>query len=498
MNSRGSGLLLHITSLPSRFGIGDLGPAAFEFIKFLSDAGQRYWQILPIHPTDPAYDNSPYHSLSAFAFNPLFISPEVMVLDGFLDESDLDFNIVFPGERVDFSSVIAYKEKLLSIACHRFIYSGEDTGFSDFCNNNEFWLEDYSLFAYLRRKMRPYAMPDWPEDIRSRKEEIIRKIKDDNWQEIRREKIIQYMFKLQWDRLHEECKRHGISVIGDIPIYVDSDSADVWLFPDFFKLDHNLKPLVISGVPPDFFSNTGQLWNTPVYNWEELKKADYSWWINRVKHLVGYVDYLRVDHFRGLVGYWEVPAGAVTAADGKWEEAPGWDFLKNLFKRFRCMPIIAEDLGIITPDVREVMREFSIPGMKVLQFAFTDGMADNPYLPHNIKRNCIVYTGTHDNNPIMAWFESDTSEKERKFISEYLGRDLNVNNINSELIRIAMMSVADISIIPVQDLLNLGSGSRMNKPGTDLGNWTWRVKPDQLTREISENLMSQTRIYGRI
>jgi len=498
MNTRGNGLLLHITSLSSRFGIGDLGPASDDFLQFLADAGQRYWQILPIHPTDPKYDNSPYHALSAFAYNPLLISPERMISDGFLEKTDLDPIPAFPKDYVDFASVISYKETLFSIAYERFMSKGGSEGFSDFCEKNAWWLDNYALFVALRKRYAPATWGDWPLKLKLYQAEAINEMKRKEYEGIQREQFLQYLFSIQWDRLRKTCKSKGIILIGDIPIYVDYDSADVWTNPGLFKLDAEQKPFVIAGVPPDYFSETGQVWNNPIYNWEEMEKNKYSWWIRRIEHLINHIDYVRIDHFRGLIEFWEIPAGSETAINGRWVMAPAKDFLRNLVRKFPYLPIIAEDLGIITPDVREVLREFSIPGMDVLLFAFGKGMAENPYIPHNITRDRIVYTGTHDNNPIQAWFAIEASVEEKKNLFAYVGREVSADEINMILIRMAMMSVANTAIIPVQDLLNLGVKSRMNQPGINAGNWIWKLDPGQLTSEISLRLRNLTEIYGRI
>ncbi|WP_319578697.1 4-alpha-glucanotransferase [uncultured Methanospirillum sp.] len=498
MRTRGSGVLLHITSLPSRFGIGDLGPGAYNFIRFLKDSGQRYWQILPIHPTEYEYDNSPYHALSAFAGNPLLISPEVMVSDGFIDPKDLEPVPVFTTGSVDFSRVIAYKEEVFARAFERFKGSENRSEFEKFCNKNAKWLDDYTLFQALRKKFSPLRWGDWPSDLKLRSPEALDRIRAEEADSVLREKFLQYLFSLQWSAFRTKCREAGILLIGDIPIYVDYDSADVWVYPRFFKLDESLKPEVIAGVPPDYFSETGQIWDSPVYEWDEIQSTGFSWWIQRIEHLASLVDYIRIDHFRGLIGFWEIPAGSETAVTGRWVPAPGYDLLNTLAKRSAYLPIIAEDLGIITPDVREVMREFSLPGMKVLIFAFGAGIAGSPYIPHNIPRDCVVYTGTHDNAPISGWFRAEASEEERRNLSAYLGHELRAEEVTWMLIRLAMMSVGNTVIIPMQDLLNLGNESRMNTPGSKTGNWLWRVKEEQIPDTLSGYLHDMTALYSRL
>jgi len=497
MRTRGSGVLLHITSLPSRFGIGDLGPGAYEFVQFLKEAGQRYWQVLPLHPTEFMYDNSPYHALSAFAGNILLISPDRMVSDGFIEATDLEPIPDFPSGHADFSRVISYKEDLFSKAFERFKVGEKRFDFLTFCRTNAWWLEDYALFQALRKKFSPVRWGDWPSDLKLRRADVLDVAREEEADGILKEQFLQYLFAIQWDALHAMCRDAGILLIGDIPIYVDYDSADVWVHPKFFKLDENLKPAAIAGVPPDYFSETGQIWDCPVYAWEEMESSGFSWWIQRIEHLSDLVDFIRVDHFRGLIGFWEIPAGSETAVTGRWVPAPGYTLLKTLANRSAYIPIIAEDLGIITPDVREVMHEFSLPGMKVIIFSFGAGIANSPYIPHNIPRNCVVYTGTHDNAPILGWFTSEASEEERQSLFAYLGREIRDNEVSWVLIRLAMMSVGNTVIIPMQDLLNLGIESRMNAPGTRNGNWVWRVSKSQINQALAEKLRDMTILYAR-
>ncbi len=498
MNTRGCGVLLHITSLPSQFGIGDLGPAAHDFIDFLSDAGQRYWQILPIHPTDAGYDNSPYHALSAFAGNPLLISPELMVSDGYLDPSDLAGAPAFPEGRVDYLSVIAWKETLFSVAFDRFMRRVPPSGFMEFCRKNEFWLDEYAIFMALRKRMHPLPRQEWPSELKSLTPDSREKVRKDESEEILREQFIQYLFAVQWQILRQTCHQRGIVLIGDIPIYVDYDSADVWTHPELFQLDQDYNPLFVAGVPPDYFSETGQVWGSPVYRWEELQKTGYSWWIARIENLISHVDYLRIDHFRGLVAYWEIPAGSETAVTGRWVDAPARDFLGCLARKFPYLPIIAEDLGVITPEVREIIHDFSIPGMKILLFAFGHDMPQNPYIIHHVPADCIVYTGTHDNNPIQGWYTQDTGQVERDNLARYLGREIDAGMINDALIRLAMMSGAKTVVIPMQDLLGLGSESRMNRPGVENGNWRWRVERSAWSGDLAWRMREMARIYDRI
>jgi len=495
MKQRGSGILLHITSLPSPYGIGDMGPWAYRFADFLSQTKQRFWQILPLNPTDPIYGNSPYHSISAFANSLLMISPERMVDDGFLSREDLKPVPDFPQRRIDYRQVIAYKEKLFHSAYERF-KERKNSEYEQFCSENGHWLEDFALFIALKAHFKGQIWSDWPQEIRDRQPEALQNMKKQLQERIKREKFLQYVFLKQWFSLKEYCNQRDIQIFGDMPIYVDYDSVDVWMAPEMFKLDESKRPLFVAGVPPDYFSETGQLWGNPVYRWDALKEKRYDWWMKRIKHNLKLFNLVRIDHFRGLVAYWEVPAGENTAINGKWVEAPAEDFFKVLLEQFPDSPIIAEDLGIITPDVREHMDRFGFPGMKILLFAFGDD-AKNPYLPHNHVKNCVLYTGTHDNNTVRGWFDNEASPAIKKRLLRYLGREVPAEEINWELIRIVMMSVANMVIFPMQDVLGLGEKDRMNRPSTPKDNWEWRLLPDQITLSLSERLREMTEMYGR-
>jgi 4-alpha-glucanotransferase len=497
MKTRGSGVLLHISSLPSLYGIGDLGPEAYRFADFLAGTGQKYWQILPLNPTDPAYDNNPYHSNSAFAKNTLFISPELMAEDGFIDASDIPRTETFPDQQVDFARVIPFKEEIFTRAYNRFSLKKDHRDFDTFITENAGWLEDFALFLALRSDLSGTTWNFWPDDVRLRKPKALQRERERLHNQIERIQFLQFIFMQQWQRLHTYCRKLGIHIIGDIPIYVDYDSADVWSHPDYFKLDHDFQPVVIAGVPPDYFSATGQLWHNPVYRWDALQRSGFAWWVQRIECNLEVVDVMRIDHFRGLVAAWEIPAGSTTAMEGKWVEAPAEKLLSTLAEHFPGIPVIAEDLGIITPDVQEVMQRFRIPGMKVLLFAFEEGFPHSPYLPHNVIPGCVLYTGTHDNNSVRGWMEDDATEVHRTRIQQYFGTVIPAEEMNRAFIRTAMATVADTVIIPLQDILGLGSSSRMNRPGTTEGNWKWRFSPDQLTPEIREKLRSMTHLYER-
>ncbi len=497
MKRRGSGILLHLTCLPSPFGIGDMGPWAYRFADFLAETKQSFWQILPLNPTDPEHYNSPYHSTSAFACNPLLMSPELLVQHGFLNEKDLEPRPDFPPRRVDFRAVIAYKERLFNRAYERFKGKDDANQYKRFCFENSHWLDDFALFMALKSHFHGQAWSDWPQDIRDRQPEAMKSAKKELSQAVEKERLLQYIFSDQWISLKSYCNQKGIQLIGDIPIYVDYDSADLWANPEIFKLDNEKRPYVVAGVPPDYFSETGQLWGNPIYRWDVLREMGYNWWVRRIEHNIKLFDLLRVDHFRGLVGYWEVPAGEGTAINGRWVEAPAEDFFKTLLKKFPYLPIIAEDLGIITPDVREIVHRFDLPGMKVLLFAFGGDLATNPYIPHNLVKNCVAYTGTHDNNTVRGWFEGEITPEDRERLLRYFGRDVPAEDLHWELIRLLMMSVASTVIFPIQDILGLGEDARMNRPATLEGNWQWRLLPDQMTPDLAPKLLEMTEMYGR-
>ncbi len=497
MKRRASGILLHITSMPSAYGIGDLGPEAYRWADFLAETKQGIWQILPLNPTDLAHGNSPYQSVSAFAGNPLLISPELMVRDGLLAEADAESRLDVPKGRVDYPVTVAYKEGLFNLAYERFRQRSHVPEYERFCAENAPWLDDFALFMALREHFPGKAWTEWPREVRDRHPGTMESLKDELHDALEKARFLQYVFFEQWHSLKVYCNHRGIQLFGDIPIYVIHESADVWANPGLFVLDDERRPAVVAGVPPDYFSETGQLWGNPVYRWDVLRKRGYGWWIQRVEHNCKLFDLIRVDHFRGLVGYWVVPAGESNAVNGNWIEAPAGDFLNTLLRRFPQLPIIAEDLGVITPDVREIMHRFELPGMKVLLFAFGEDLPTNPYIPHNLPRNCVLYTGTHDNNTARGWFEREATPEIRQRVFAYLGREVPADDIHWELIRLAMMSVANTVIVPMQDILGLGEEARMNRPATTEGNWRWRLSPGQLTAPIADNLREMTELYGR-
>jgi len=489
MNKRTSGILLHITSLPSPHGIGDFGPSSYEFVDFLKKSKQTYWQVLPLNPTEQTYGNSPYSSPSSFAGNPLLISPELLRKDGYLSKSDLHDPPLFPKDSVDFELVLSHKTELLKTAFESNLRGiAQYSGFRKFCIENKHWLDDYCLYTSIKSESNFGTWQNFPTDLRNRKRQSL-----DDWYEkeehfILYNKFLQYIFFKQWDSLKKYSNDNGIKIIGDIPYYVNYDSSDVWANQEIFKLDDNKNPEFIAGVPPDYFSKTGQLWGNPVYNWDKLKETQYSWWIKRIGHNLSMFDKLRLDHFRGFVSYWEVNAGETTAINGKWANIDAESFFNNLFSCFDKSKFIAEDLGLITEDVKEIIKHYELPGMKILLFAFGDDYPYGDYLPTNIGNQCVIYTGTHDNNTALGWWNEEAGDIEKNRVSEYLEKELNENNINWELIELAMKSRADTVIIPMQDILGLGASARMNTPSTTTGNWVWKLETMDFFTGIIEKL----------
>jgi 4-alpha-glucanotransferase len=476
---RSSGILLHVTSLPSPFGIGDLGPSAFSWIDRLHDAGQGWWQALPLGPT--GYGNSPYQSLSSFAGNGLLLSPEYLISDGLLGASDSASQ--FPSDRVDYDSVIPFKEQLLENAWQNF-HAGErrdlHPAYQEFCATQESWLEDYALFRALKNKFGGTYYLDWHEDLVQRKPAALAKVRRELANEIDRFRLEQFMLLRQAEELKRYAHSKGVKVIGDLPFFVSPDSSDVWANPEFFLLDERRRPRFVAGVPPDYFSADGQLWGNPVYNWDALRSTGYRWWIDRVRNLLGHVDVIRLDHFRGFAAAWYVPAGTTTAQSGEWVRGPGASFFEVVRKVLGRLPFIAEDLGIITTDVALLRDQFQVPGTRVLQFAF-DGQADNPYLPHNFVSNTVAYTGTHDNPPTREWYEQ-LPDSQKKTLSSYLKRQLKDSaEAAPALVELGWSSAAALSVAPLQDVLDLGVGSRMNVPGRASGNWRWRVTEEMMS-----------------
>ena len=485
---RKSGILLHPTSLPGEFGIGDFGKWAYRFVDFLANSGQSLWQILPLGPT--GYGHSPYQAYSSIAGNPLLISLQSLVDRFWLSPDDLRNLPRFPDSIIDFDTVIPFKKRLLKKAAAAFFKNGSgplQKEFLDFCRENESWLDPYARFAALKEANADTAWIDWRQKTVSRDQDILD------------QQFIQFEFFRQWKELKNYCRKNGIEIIGDIPIFVAHDSADVWANPELFDLDKQGRPRTVAGVPPDYFSETGQLWGNPLYLWEAMKDSGYSWWIERLRFLLDIVDIIRLDHFRGFEKYWEIPAGAKTAVEGRWVHGPGDDFFQALQSALGKLPFIAEDLGYITKEVHELRDRWGFPGMRVLQFAFGDDSPENPHKPHNFIQNCVVYTGTHDNDTSYGWFTAINDAKdraEREFALHYMGSD--GTDAVWDFIRLALASVADTAIIPMQDILGLGSEARMNFPATMGNNWRWRIRTKHLKPELVGRLYEMNRIYGRI
>lgn len=493
---RASGVLLHPTSLPSRFGIGDLGLEAYKFIDFLVAADQQLWQVLPVGPT--GYGNSPYMSYSAMAGNPLLISPDQLKEEQLLTDADLDHFPELPGHPVDFEQVIAHKMPLYTKAFENFQAHNSPIAqkeFAGFCETKARWLNDYALFMALKKHFQGVSWSSWDTDIATRTPEAIAHYENLLSDRISFHKYLQFAFFQQWSELKQYANLRGIEIIGDIPIYVAHDSADVWAHPDLFSLDEETRePSLMAGVPPDYFSATGQLWGNPVYNWEALQKQNFAWWVQRFESLLDYVDIIRIDHFRGFQAYWAVPMGEETAIDGEWLEAPGAELFTVIAEKLGKLPILAEDLGVITDEVIALRDQFDFPGMKVLHFAFNSG-CDNVFLPFNYDRNCVVYTGTHDNDTTIGWFYS-LSEEQKGDVWRYAGF-ISPWGIQWDLIRLAMGSVANQVIIPLQDILGLDGYARMNYPSVPEGNWAWRYWDGALTTELSDRLKTMTQTFGR-
>lgn len=498
MHRRGSGLLLHITSLPSPYGIGDLGPSAYAFADFLHRTGQSFWQVLPLAPTIPE-DHSPYNGASAFACSPLLISPDLLVKDGLLDRADTKDHPDFPPGEVDFQGVLEYKRKLFRKAYENYKADFErfDSALIEFSVGSSGWLPAYAVFAALKDHFQGRTWSDWSKPLRDRNPDALKALGGPLLERVHRETFLQFIVADQWRQLKAYCNKLGIRIVGDMPYYVNYDSADVWANPGLFKLGRGKRPTVVSGVPPDYFSATGQLWGNPVYDWDRLKETGYRWWLQRLRRNLELFDIVRIDHFRGFVAYWEVPAKEKTAVKGKWVACPTEDFFNTVFKHFSRPALVAEDLGFITADVREAIHDLGFPGMRVLLFAFGDDPAGSPHSPHRLCENLLYYTGTHDNNTVLGWYREEASAEAKAKLNLYLGKRTSERDIHWDFIRLGMMSIAQMIIIPVQDLLGLGAEARMNRPATASGNWKWRLAPGALTGAIADKLKALTEIYGR-
>jgi len=503
---RCSGILLHVSSLPGGHGIGDLGKSAYEFLDFLAESGPKIWQVLPLSPT--GYGDSPYQCFSAFAGNPLFIDLKALRDQGLLSLQDLASVPDLPNEQVDYGRVIDFKQGLLRKAAHNFFAARspvEGTAFDLFCQNNADWLDDYALFMASKAAHRGAVWVNWDAGLRRRNPDALTKWREQLASETRIHKYAQFEFFRQWEKLKAYCRHRGISVMGDVPIYVAHDSADVWAHQGLFRLDDQARPTAVAGVPPDYFSATGQLWGNPLYRWDVLAASGYSWWIDRFRASLKLFDFVRLDHFRGFEAYWEIPASASTADAGKWVKGPGAEFFQALQAELKELPFVAENLGVITPEVEAIRERFGFPGMSLLQFAFGNDPQGPTFRPHNYSRELVAYTGGHDNDTTVGWWTSSgvgesirtaaDIRKERDFTRAYFSFEN--EPINWVFIRAVLASVAATAILPLQDVLGLGSEARMNLPGTISGNWKWRYKPQVLTRELSERLRKLTVLYDR-
>ena len=492
--NRASGILLHISSLPSRYGIGTLGDEAYRFVDLLAESGQSYWQILPIGPT--LYGDSPYQSPSAFAGNPYFIDLEHLIRDGYIYREETE--ALYFGDdptRVDYGSLYKNRSRLFESLAERFDYNNGE--YADFCSRNEYWLNDYSLFMALKEENNGRPWNTLPEPLKMRDSGAVSDANERLASEVNKHRLLQFLFFKQWHWLKCYAHEKNVRIIGDMPIYVAYDSAEVWSHPHLFKLDNSRQPTFVAGCPPDGFSPLGQRWGNPIYNWESEREALFRWWRARVEHSLNIYDLIRIDHFRGFSEYYEIPSPEHTAVNGHWERGPGIDIFNYLRQELGELPIIAEDLGFLNGEVKEMLKESGFPGMKVLQFAF-DSCENNDYLPHNYTKNCVIYTGTHDNDTLLGWIRNagkDSVDRAKKYMG--LSADADEGELCRAFIRTAMAGVGDTAIIPMQDILGLGSEARMNLPSSVEGNWRYRLPADYASRIDCERLREYTRLFAR-
>ncbi|MCD4817324.1 MAG: 4-alpha-glucanotransferase [Candidatus Cloacimonetes bacterium] len=487
---RSSGILLHITSLSGKYGIGSLGKEAHEFVDFLKKSEQKLWQIFPLGPT--GFGDSPYQTFSAFAGNPLLIDLDLLIDEKLLEQSNLDNLSAFSETEIDFGELITVKDRILRKAFDNFEVS---ENYNEFHDEEQDWLNDFALFMSLKKHFQGASWSHWDRDIKLRELQAIEYYNEELKDEINYHKFLQFIFFQQWEKLHDYARKNNIKIIGDIPIFIGFDSADAWVNSDIFYFDENREPTKVAGVPPDGFSETGQLWGNPLYDWEAMEKDGFKWWIKRFEAALKQVDILRIDHFIGFVNYWAVPFGDKTAENGKWETAEGDKLFQQVQNKLGSLPIIAEDLGVLTPEIIKLRDQYGFPGMKVLQFAFYDGM-EGGFLPHNFTENFVVYTGTHDNETTKGWF-SNLPENVRDFTCSYLNFSGNESEIADKLIEAAWKSIAVFAIAPMQDFLNLDNSARMNYPGIAGGNWQWRMKKQYLTDELADKICRITEKFGR-
>lgn len=493
---RKSGVLLHPTSLPGPDGIGDLGPEAYRWIDFLAKSGTQLWQILPLGPT--GYGDSPYQCFSAFAGNPYLVNPLLLVEDGLLDFSDLKQRPTFPVDEVEYGPVIAWKTELLDQAFLAYRASADEglkSEFNAFVEKNMSWIEDYALFMAIKESLGLISWTEWPQPLKTRQAQALDQARERLSETIEKHKFSQFLFFRQWARLREYASQKGIQIIGDMPFVISLDSSDVWANPKLFLLDEALNPTFVAGVPPDYFSATGQLWGNPLYNWKEHQRTNFAWWVARLRSILELVDIVRLDHFRGFAAAWHVPFGNPTAIEGEWISGPAVELFSELQRNFPDLPIIAEDLGVITPDVESLRDGFGLPGMKILQFAFS-GDPEDDFLPHHYPVNCFAYSGTHDNNTAQGWYD-DATMAERDFCRSYLNFEKD-GDAAWEMVRSVWQSVARCALAPMQDLIGLGASTRINMPGKMDGNWKWRMRTTHLTNELIQKLRKINFLYSRL
>lgn len=492
---RASGVLLPISSLPSAYGIGCFSKEAYQFIDKLKEAGQTYWQILPLGPT--SYGDSPYQSFSTFAGNPYFIDLEDLIERKWLTKKECSAcNFGDNEEYVDYAAVYENRFELLKKAWKR-SKIGEDAGFKSFVRKNSFWLKDYALYMAVKASFGNVCWVEWDEDIKTRQKKALNAYRKRFEEEIEFYQFQQYMFRVQWDKLKAYANKNGIKIVGDIPIYVAFDSSDAWANPELFQFDKDCNPTAVAGCPPDAFSATGQLWGNPLYNWEYHKETGFAWWMKRLEACFKMYDVVRIDHFRAFDEYYSIPYGMKTAEIGTWEPGPGYALFETMKEKLGEREVIAEDLGFLTPTVLELVAKTGYPGMKILQFAF-DSREESDYLPHNYGKNCVVYTGTHDNDTVLGWYEK-LPKKDKSFCDRYMNLgELTPEQLKWEFVRLAFMSVADTAIIPMQDYLALGSEARINTPSTLGDNWKWRMKKGAFTKKLAKEMYQMTKLYGRL
>ncbi|MFC5409066.1 4-alpha-glucanotransferase [Larkinella bovis] len=500
VSERSAGLLLPVTSLPSAFGIGDLGPEARNFVDFLIRSRQKYWQILPLNPIEPGSGYSPYSTYSSMAGNTGLLSPELLVQDGLLKAAELAQWRLPATSQVDYSGAAQVREKCFERAYRSFCQKPNPTlaaDFQEFCQQEAAWLDDFALYCGLKRTFNDTPWHQWPTEFRLRKPEALQAFSVQQADDLQPIKWLQFLFDRQWQQLRTYCHQSGIQLLGDLPFYVSYDSADVWAHPDIFGLDANGQLNAVAGVPPDYFNAEGQRWGMPVFRWNRLKERKYDWWVQRIRKNAKLFDLVRIDHFRALSEYWEIPAEETTAIRGEWKPGPGHDFFRTLANELGELPFVAEDLGDISEEVYQLRDAYGLPGMKVIQFAFHNDLPQSPHSPHNYTPNFIAYTGTHDNNTTRGWFRQDLSPADRKKVRHYAGKPVSERNVHLVLSQLVYASVARTVILPVQDVLGLDETARINTPAAAQNNWLWRLLPEQLTEDAAHQLREWVTLYNR-